>query len=872
MIIKNKKSKIIFLCLVVLSLSIVTSLNSRSFLIFSHNAYERIMSIDPGFSSARNLTDQGEFLSQDMFSKTVSILKVIPKISSYQLTNNQKDIDQVEIVIKFKNYRKILKDRTDAINQGFLDQPTEVKGRVIYKGKAYKAKIRLKGDLADHWLSKHRMSLRVELKGDNVILGMNTFSVHKPRSRQHPYEQAFQNIIRKTGNLSANHQYIKVSVNGQNWGVMNIEEHLSKVFLEKQDRKDSLILRFSNDLKWRNYSKSTENPYPYYRLSDPKIIGSVYGQKKYFKEKIHRMRFTYIMEERLKNNHAFIYSEKEHMLAFYNALIWNNFHTLSVLNTKYYFNPYTLKLSPITSDQGRFYELGNNLEGTLEAIPMLINYQQLFKSFKDSPVMDNYFLDSLASFEGINDEINRYQNIFNLDQIKKADPIKKNMDYLKFNKEQLFNWIKDTSKSKPRHEKKALPTQEQALEFPEHIHVRHYDDGTLYIYNLLPDIVEITEILYEGKPLSFSKFQIPGYKEDEYNPIYIKTEYEGIQDGKISITSSYKAIKNNITALPTMLSKRAYNPLINQTKKMPSFFRQSENNSWAIIKGDWNIVNPIVIKGNLTIPKGTILNFNEDSYLIVKGGIIISGEDNDPVILQASENHWKGIYVLSNEEQSSNISNVIVKNTKALTDGILELTGGFNIYGGDIYIDNLNIQQSIAEDSLNIVNAKVSINNLFIQDSFSDGFDCDYCEGVINNSIFNTINGDALDFSGSYIEIHNADIDHVKDKGISVGEASNVSIYNSSIIDIGVGIASKDNSKATVKDTIINDYKLYAAMTYSKKKHFNIMSSLNLDNCDIEGDQPFLSQIGTAMIVDNSRIKEVNINVDKMYTEGPMRK
>ena len=87
-----------------------------------------------------------------------------------------------------------------------------------------------------------------------------------------------------------------------------------------------------------------------------------------------------------------------------------------------------------------------------------------------------------------------------------------------------------------------------------------------------------------------------------------------------------------------------------------------------------------------------------------------------------------------------------------------------------------------------------------------------------------------------------------------------------------MGIASKDNSKATVKDTIINDYKLYAAMTYSKKKHFNIMSSLNLDNCDIEGDQPFLSQIGTAMIVDNSRIKEVNINVDKMYTEGPMRK
>ena len=67
-----------------------------------------------------------------------------------------------------------------------------------------KRNFRLKGDLDDHWISNTRLSLRVKLK-DKTIYGMNSFSIQKPRSRQHPYEQAFQQVMNQTSNLSQIH-------------------------------------------------------------------------------------------------------------------------------------------------------------------------------------------------------------------------------------------------------------------------------------------------------------------------------------------------------------------------------------------------------------------------------------------------------------------------------------------------------------------------------------------------------------------------------------------------------------------------------------------------------------------------------------------
>ena len=78
------------------------------------------------------------------------------------------------------------------------------------------------------------MSFRIKLKGDNAVLSFKRFSIHKPSARQHPYDQTFQDIQKNLGNISSSHNYVNLFVNGIDWGIMNIEEHMSKEFLEKQ--------------------------------------------------------------------------------------------------------------------------------------------------------------------------------------------------------------------------------------------------------------------------------------------------------------------------------------------------------------------------------------------------------------------------------------------------------------------------------------------------------------------------------------------------------------------------------------------------------------------------------------------------------------
>jgi hypothetical protein len=180
---------------------------------------------------------------------------------------------------------------------------------------------------------------------------------------------------------------------------------------------------------------------------------------------------------------------------------------------------------------------------------------------------------------------------------------------------------------------------------------------------------------------------------------------------------------------------------------------------------------------------------------------------------------------------------------------------------------------TIAEDALNIVEAVVEINQLRVEDTYSDGFDCDYCRGSISNSTFYSIGGDGLDFSGSDLQLKNISFRKVVDKAFSVGEASSVVIHNSEMRDVGVGIAVKDGSSASIQGCSIVDYKLFAAMTYSKKNHYDGYSSLILEDCRIEGGLPsFASQEGTFLSVDGGVVLKRDVDVEGLYSSGVMKK
>ena len=207
-----------------------------------------------------------------------------------------------------------------------------------------------------------------------------------------------------------------------------------------------------------------------------------------------------------------------------------------------------------------------------------------------------------------------------------------------------------------------------------------------------------------------------------------------------------------------------------------------------------------------------------------------------------------------------------------MEDGLLKLTGGITFYKSDVVINNLKISGSLAEDAINIVESNYELESVFIDGSFSDGLDSDFSNGRIKKSIFSNIGGDATDFSGSTVKIMNIEVSNVRDKAVSVGEASNVSIFNSKFFDVGVGVVSKDGSRVDVSNTKIDDYKLYAAMSYLKKGYYS-RPQISLLNCKIdEENTAFIRQSGSMMTVNDNEIKESFLNVEDLYKTDVMKK
>jgi len=274
----------------------------------------------------------------------------------------------------------------------------------------------------------------------------------------------------------------------------------------------------------------------------------------------------------------------------------------------------------------------------------------------------------------------------------------------------------------------------------------------------------------------------------------------------------------------------------------------------------------------LKIAPGVKLQFSKDAYMIIKGSLNAIGTKSNPISLSGITDSWKGVYVL-NANKQSHLKNVMISDLAALEDDLLKLTGGLTFYKSDVHIENLNIQNVVAEDALNIVKSKFILDSVTVKDAISDGLDSDFSDGSVLNSEFSGIGGDALDFSGSVVLIDKTKVFDTRDKAVSGGEKSTLTVSDSSFFDIGVGVASKDGSYVTVSGSQILDYQLHGAMAYRKKSFYKMPTLSVIDSVISGGDnQPYMRELGASMSVDGVEVTESQVSVENLYETEVMSK
>ena len=171
-----------------------------------------------------------------------------------------------------------------------------------------------------------------------------------------------------------------------------------------------------------------------------------------------------------------------------------------------------------------------------------------------------------------------------------------------------------------------------------------------------------------------------------------------------------------------------------------------------------------------------------------------------------------------------------------------------------------------SEDALNVIRSRFNINELKISNTYSDGFDADFCTGIIENSQFENTGNDCIDFSGSTVSILNIDIYESGDKGISGGEASSLQIENIHVKGAVTGIAAKDGTAIAGSDIYIENAE-FACAAFQKKPEYS-GATISLKKVEvIEVQEKVLVELGSVVALNGETFEgKEKIDIEALYS------
>ena len=738
------------------------------------------------------------------------------KKTKYALSDyffNKTNFNKIAVHISFKELEKIKNDRKKALNLKRLINPSKTKAKIIFNQKEYDAFVRLKGDLSDHWANIKQFSLKINLRDGKSILGMNEFSLIQHETREFPYNYLIENILEKHDLLNTKYETISVKVNGESWGLMLMEEAYSDSFYARHKIKEAPLFRFQSEISeiQQLLYGDLDNIDQIIKWQGKLNVETINSKKILKKSNVPNSKSNFnllsiaknINQEQIVNNEYdsknienYLNIEKfSRSLAI--GLLFGSVHSFAEKNIRYYLNPYTLKLEPILRDHDPKY-LNQTI---IKMIPK--EYKLLYKNQKFKKI----FFETIDTLEGHLDLIRadhkeiclNFSKICN--NLINYELINYNLDFIKKNFNNNLSILEDNVK------KKFDTLNDDQIN--QKFYVRIFNDGTIRIANLTSETLRLKKIVFfetkdctecekkiifindQLKPSSYENLNISNFKLD--------VGHDKFDSARVSIIDE----KNKTNIKEVLIEDFNFQPQrIFEEPKFKKFdFIKYDKEKLIIPSGTYVLDYPLFVPAgkDLIIEAGVNLSLNEDTYIFVeKGNVQFLGKEELPININSSEvnNFWRGIYVNSNRKsnQISNISFTNIQNVNFFDNKKFQLTGAINFINSNVNISNSTFYNSISEDFLNLVNSQFDINSVTVKQAISDGIDFDFSHGLIRNSSFESITGDAIDTSGSKISVQKVIFDNVGDKAISAGEESKLNLENLKISNSSIGIASKDKS------------------------------------------------------------------------------
>ncbi|MDD9898252.1 MAG: right-handed parallel beta-helix repeat-containing protein, partial [Candidatus Melainabacteria bacterium] len=212
---------------------------------------------------------------------------------------------------------------------------------------------------------------------------------------------------------------------------------------------------------------------------------------------------------------------------------------------------------------------------------------------------------------------------------------------------------------------------------------------------------------------------------------------------------------------------------------------------------------PPVVEGSLEIPQGYNLVVNQDTKLefATNGCMMVYGtiKTNPQASLELAPvaAGWSGIHFLNN--QDLNLRNIKISSIGDSSYGVKcggrDFSGGVSFFDTKVELENVQVLNSNVEDAMHFLRSELVMKNSLVSGAQSDAIDADFSNLQINNSKLEGSKGDGLDLSGSLALLKGLESINQTDKGLSVGENSNIFVFDSKFSSKEYCIAIKDSSR-----------------------------------------------------------------------------
>lgn len=799
-------------------------------------------------------------------------------------------LDTLYVEILPADYAKLAAKREEALKLGILlaEGSDYVPATLRFNHQEIPVELRLKGDWMDHY-AHDKWSFRVRTLEENYLLGMRTFSLQDPSTRSYLNEWLFLENLRLEDVLAVRYHFVHVVLNGEYKGIYAMEEGFSKELFESQERREGLIIRYDEDLVWE-----------YRAFYDDQVIPPAVNR-------------FYIIDEfdsgRITSDPVLV-AQRDAAVGLLRALwqgerpaaqvfdvprmakflaltdLWSAPHGLIWHNLRYYYNPVTALLEPIAFDT-------DALMGELDQVGLLS------RAFYQDPYLKSAYLKELQRiaqpeyWEMLKEQLgNRFATLQSaLESEFGPEPLASPWPILQ-NRQNLIRQTLDPHQTVYAYIQRAetgrtgrseLPTTMDVgnlLPFPLQIVALELDDTRIPAsrdwvlsesLDLLvappqqnPDAVILRSVAADADFLAYAHLQLPPslLSQNGTEDLEIVTRLWGLREEHIDpVLPGYPTpmVDGPLPESPTLVQALDHHPYL------------SESDSTMMLKiepGTWDIKGNLILPAGygLHIAPGTTLRFERDAYLLARGPLDFQGTVEAPIRLEPADDAWKGIVVLEANAPSA-WNHVTVESASAIDQEGWLLTGAVTFYQSPIRLAHSHLLNSRAEDAINVIHTSFE----FVQSEFgataSDAFDADFATGIVEDCSFYDIGGDAIDISGSQVQVRRIKLAHIDDKGLSVGENSELSAEDVHFEAVRFGLVSKDLSRATLTNAIISNVQEAALAAYTKKPAYGpaSLTAQDIHFINVPQERQMLIQTGSWIELEGTRVWGTKVDVDALY-------